>query len=94
MRKVAWEDNRGKRHASLVRDTDHDSMAPKGVRLDPPDIEQIDWEAVKRDLHNALIDQGLITQQDVSRQQTGITSAILGAMRRRVILLYRPIINE
>jgi hypothetical protein len=69
-------------------------MALKGVRLDPPDIEQIDWEAVKRDLHNALIDQGLITQLDISRQQSGITSAILGAVRRRLLLLYRPVTNE
>lgn len=90
MRKVSWEDSRGKRHTSMVRDTDPDSMAPKGISLDPPDVEQIDWEAVKRDLHNALMDQGLINMDDVSRQQVGLTSAILGALRTRLILLYRP----
>jgi hypothetical protein len=55
---------------------------------DPPDVEQIDWEAVKRDLHNALLEAGLVTIEDVSHQQVGVTSVILGVMRRRVVALY------
>ena len=91
MRTVRWEDSRGKRHVSEVRDTDPDSMAPKGLMRDPPDVEFIDWEAVKRDLHNALLDQGLITYQDIVRQQVGVTSAVLGSVRKRVVALYRPV---
>lgn len=91
MRTVRWVDSRGKRHVSEVRDNDPDSMGPKGIRHDPPDVEQIDWEAVKRDLHNALLDMGLITSEDITRQQVGVTSAILGVMRKRVVALYAPV---
>ena len=57
MREVEWKDRHGYRHRSLVRDTDPDSAAENGIRQDPPDLDLLDWEGIKRDIHNAMIER-------------------------------------
>jgi predicted nuclease with TOPRIM domain len=73
----------------MLRDGDPESMAEKGIPVMPPDLNGVDWEDVKRELHNALVDQGLFTWQDVQREQRGVTSAVKTCLHRRVIELYR-----
>lgn len=89
MRTVIWTDKGGYKHRSLVRDTDPDSAAHMGVPLDPPDLSQLDWDGVQRDIHNRLVDMGLHDYQDVLVAQTGITSAINSALKRRILELYK-----
>jgi hypothetical protein len=91
MRTVTWTDQRGWKHRSLVRDGDPDELAPQGLLHDPPNLELLDWEAVKQDLHNALAAQGLYTWSDVQRRgaEDGLRGAILSAVRKRLINLYR-----
>jgi len=88
MRAVTWTDNNGYKHRSLVREEDPDEAAPQGILQDPPVLEGMDWEAIKRDLHNLLVDAGLYSWLDVQQRQ-GLEGAILGAMRKKVIHLYR-----
>jgi hypothetical protein len=64
-------------------------MAPHGIRRDPPDINQLDWQQIKKDLHNALVERKLSDWRDVQRSKDGITSAILGVLRRKLSNLYR-----
>lgn len=89
MRIVIWTDRGGYNHRALVRDTDPDSSAHMGVPLDPPDLSQLDWEGVQRDIHNRLVDMGLHSYQDILVAQTGITSAINSALKRRILELYK-----
>ena len=89
MRVVTWTDRNGYKHRSLVRDTDPDEAAPQGVLQDPPNLDELDWEAVKRDLHNGLVDAGLYSWRDVQRIQVGLRGAILSAVRKKLIYLYR-----
>lgn len=89
MKLVKWTDKRGYKHLSLLRDDDPDSMAPHGIRRDPPDINQLDWQQIKKDLHNALVERKLSDWRDVQRSKDGITSAILGVLRRKLSNLYR-----
>lgn len=89
MRVVEWTDRDGYRRRSLVRDADPDSAAPAGIPQESPDLGQLDWEAIKRDIHNTLMDQGLYTWEDVVRQQSGVTHAITSVIRRHVIVLFR-----
>lgn len=91
MRLVDWTDQRGWKHRSLVRDGDSDDMAPQGILRDPPNLDNIDWEAVKQDLHNALAASGLFTWADVQNRgaEDGLRGAILSAVRKRLINLYR-----
>ena len=88
MRIVTWEDRHGWKHRSLVRDEDPDEMAEHGLLQDPPSLEQLDWEGIMRDLHNALVDRGLYSYRDV-QVKPGLRGAILSAIRKRLIYLYR-----
>ena len=57
MKLVSWTDGKGWEHRAAVRDDDDRQVAidGQGLPMDPPDIELLDWEAVKRDLHNQLL---------------------------------------
>jgi hypothetical protein len=89
MKLVIWEDRRGWLHRSLVRDEDSDDMGPQGIAQDPPDIDEIDWDAVKKEIHNRLVEAGLVTWMDVQRGQNQIRGIIRAALQRRIIQLYR-----
>lgn len=89
MKIVVWTDKDGYNHRSLLRDSDPDSIASSGVPLDPPSVDQLDWEGIKRDLHNALIDRGLHDMQDVQKQQNGVTSSIISVLKRPLMSLYK-----
>jgi len=82
-------DRQGYKHIYVIRDDDPDEMAEKGIPLEPPDIQQLAWEEVKRDLHNALVEAGLFTWQDVQRAQNKISAITRTLLKRRVVLLYR-----
>jgi hypothetical protein len=89
MRMVIWEDRNGYVRASLIRDGDPDEVAEHGIPVDPPNLDLIDFEEVKRNLHNALVRQGLFTYKDVQRQQRGITAAIISVLKKPVVDLYK-----
>ena len=89
MRRVVWEDRNGFLRASLIRDNDPDDVAEKGIPVEPPDLEGIDWEEVKRLLHNELVRRQLFTFDDVQREQRGITVSVVSVMRRKIVELYR-----
>ena len=89
MRMVIWEDDSGYKHRSAVRDFDSDELAMYGILQDPPMIEDLDWDTIKRDLHNSLVTRGLFDYNDLVRTQNGVTGAIMSALRSRLIGLYK-----
>lgn len=89
MRTVIWEDRNGYTRASLVRDGDPDEAAEAGVPIEPPDLDQINWEEVKRDLSNNLVRKGLFTYKDMRNAQNGIRSAVILALHKKVVDLYK-----
>ncbi len=89
MRTVIKTDRFGYKRAWLVKDEDPDELAEQGIPLTPPDLDLIEWEEVKKDLNNILVERGLFTWKDVQRSQNGVTSAVLTAVKRRVITLYK-----
>jgi hypothetical protein len=89
MRLVTWEDEGGFIRQSYVPDDAPDEMAPSGIAHNPPDLSEIDWKEVERDLNNALVAQGLITWQDVQRQQSSLLPIVTSVMKRRLQALYR-----
>jgi hypothetical protein len=88
MRTITWTDKHGYKHRSLVRDDDPDEMAEQGILQDPPNLEELDWEGIKLDLHNALVERGLYSWRNV-QERRGLRGAILSAMKRRLVYLYR-----
>jgi hypothetical protein len=89
MKIVVYEGKDGYKHRALLRDSDPDHAAPQGIPQDPPDLNRIDWEEVKRELHNLLVERELITWEDVMKSQNGVSSSILDVLKRKVIMLYR-----
>jgi hypothetical protein len=89
MRLVTLEDENGYLQQYYVKDSDPDSMAKKGMQHKMPDLSQIDWEDVQKELHNILVQRGLVTWRDVQEQQNSLVPAIVSVMKRRLIALYR-----
>ena len=89
MKATCWIDEAGYSRVSIVHDDDDTLEASHGLPIGPPDVTNLDWEDIVRDLHNALVDRGLFTYKDVMRSQNGVTSAILSVLRRKVITLYK-----
>jgi len=89
MKLIEWKDANGLYHLSLIRDGDSPNDAPQGLPQDPPDITQLNWREIQKTLHNELVARRLITLEDVTKSQSGLTAAILTAIRRQVFALYR-----
>lgn len=87
MNLVKWTDEKGYHHQAYLRNGDKDPS--KGIAHDPPDIHRLDWEEIKKKIHNALVDQGLVTWEDVQAKQNAIGGIILAEVRKPLIALYR-----
>jgi len=88
MRRIIHTDNDGYRRVVMLRDSDPDSMARAGIPVSLP-VDDLDWEAIKRDLSNILIDRGLFTLDDVKASKDGLRSAIMYALFRRLGTAYK-----
>lgn len=89
MRYSFYTDRNGRKRRVLLRDSDPDSAASRGIPADPPDVSQLDWAGYPAKLHNALVDRGLYTWADVQRSSDGLTGAILDVLRVDLIRLFR-----
>lgn len=89
MRLVKWQDRHGQWHASWLRDQDPDDLAHAGIPHDPPDLNKIDWEEVKQEIHNQFVIKGLFTWPDVIQQQTAVTNIVQSVVKRRLISLFK-----
>jgi hypothetical protein len=59
MKTVKWTAPDGYIHCRLLPDNEPDESAEMGIPCEPPDINLLDWEGVKRDLHNLLVEREL-----------------------------------
>lgn len=89
MRTVVWTDDSGYKHRSLVRDIDPNSAAEMGIPLDPPDLSQLDWEEIQREIHNRLVDSELSNYRAVLLAQNSIGNAVRRVLTRKILELYR-----
>lgn len=87
MRYVFFKDKSGKTRRTLVREEDGDEMAEFGLPAGPPDIEFIDWEALKVQVHNALVGAGAYDL--MSLQRSGVLESVGNIFKRHVQALYR-----
>jgi hypothetical protein len=87
MREVIYTDKDGYRHRVFVRDTDSDNSAEFGIPSDPPDVNDIDWDYMKREIHNALVDAGLFTWNDINQSSVGL-SIICSVIKKQMSGLY------
>ena len=93
MKVGTWTDKRGYKHRSIIRDSDPDDMASQGILQDPPSLDELDWEGIKMDLHNALVERELYSWRNV-QEKRGLRGAILSCLKRRLVYLYREAEND
>jgi predicted nuclease with TOPRIM domain len=73
MRYVVIEDAKGYKRRYLVRDEDGDKDAARiGIPAGPPDINSLDLEAIKREINNSLVEQGLYSWADINKSPVGL----------------------
>jgi hypothetical protein len=87
MKRVIYEDDEGYRHVSLIRDSDPDTMAPLGVACDPPDVRDLDWENIWREMNNLLVDRGFTNLQSLNI--SGLDNSIITPIKRRLVTAYK-----
>jgi len=88
---VEWTDARGYKHRAAIRDGDTlaDAQNGRGIPLDPPDVASIDWEAVRRDLHNHLLQLGITNFEVVRSGRSQLNSALIRTLKTHVMELLR-----
>lgn len=89
MKRVEWIDRNGYKLAALVRDDDPESLAEAGIPQIPPDLGQLDWEGLKRDLHNALMEAQILTWEDLQKTNANLQGIACRALKRHLVQLYR-----
>ena len=88
MKPVIYTDKNGYIRRSLVRDNDDESDGDIGIPCGPPDIRQLDWESILKEMHNSLASAGLFTWKDAQESRVGVTAAT-SILKREIIQLYR-----
>lgn len=87
MRLVTYEEPNGKKHKSLIRDTDTDPSV--GLLQSPPDLEQLNWELIKVTLHNLLLEKGILTMSDAQHKPNEFNQCVLVAVAKPLMRLYQ-----
>jgi hypothetical protein len=89
MKRVTWEDQHGYKHVSMVRDSDGVEAGPKGIPVGPPDLELVDWEEVKRNLNNLLVEMDILTYRDIQRQNSGVSTAVRSVLTSQIVNIFK-----
>jgi hypothetical protein len=55
----------------------------------PPDLRSLDWQTIVKELHNLLVERGLITWRDVQISQNGVNAVITTVLKKKIIDLYK-----
>ena len=91
MRYVTYKDKSGLLHRTLIPDGSGDEMAEYGVPADPPNIHDVDWDYLKREIHNQLVGRGLFTWQDVIGQSCDALQFASTLLKRQLVALFRQL---
>ena len=89
MKTVIITDRFGYDRAYLCTDDMSDDEAEQGIPQTPPDLDLVEWEEVKKQLNNILVNRGIFTYADICNAQNAISSACKSVMKNRIVNLYR-----
>ena len=90
MKEMIYTDNEGHQRRTYIREDDPDNMADCGVPAGPPDVRDIDVDALLREVNRVLVSAGLFDWDDAQRKPGGLTPAI-NVFKRALVSLYRQV---
>lgn len=76
MRIVKFVDEKGYVNSAWIKDEDPDSKAKYGIPVEIPNLDELDWDGFKRDLHNALLEAEFYTIEDVMKAANAFAPAL------------------
>lgn len=88
MKRVTWQDLNGFKRVSLIKDTDSEEDAERGIPDGPPPIEDFDWEQFKMEVNNLFVDAGLNTWDDYQRNPQAV-QGVQNLFRKRLLNFFR-----
>ena len=89
MKLITYKDEKGWKRCSLITDDMLPSQAYQGLPQSPPDVGELDCEALMRELNNAMVDCKLFTIADLNKNQGALRSIILSTFHRPIINLFK-----
>jgi len=72
----------------MIKDDDPDSMAKYGIPHDPPNVNLLDLDGFKRDLHNAMVKGEMFSLRDIMKQANGL-QPLMTVVKRYFLTLYQ-----
>jgi hypothetical protein len=87
LKKVVFTDKDGLKRLSILRDKDNDPEA--GIIQSPPDLSQLDWQVIVKNIHNGLMEHELITLKDVQIRGAEFNKIIMAAVVKPIFGLYQ-----
>lgn len=91
MKIVEYIDQNGLRQRSLIKEGDRPEW---GIHLSPPDVNRLDWQEIKVNLHNLLLDKQLLGMEDIQRHQQEFITCIVTALKKPLTRLYQEAENN
>ena len=88
MKTYIYVDEHGYNHRALAQSQE---LVKQGISQDPPDINLLDWESIKRDLHNELLKRRVINYSDIQAGQHILSSIVKTVIVKRLVKLYRGV---
>jgi hypothetical protein len=88
MKVATYTDANGFKRAVLIKDTDDERHAERGIPAGPPDLEDIDWFALRREVNNIFAEQGVLDWLSY-QQKPEAASAALSVFKRHIVDLFR-----
>jgi len=90
MKAVVYKDENGWLRRSLVLDTMSALEGQKGVPDNPPDIAELDWNEIAKELNNLLIERNLISVKDLRGQGINhLHNAVQVVVTKKIVELYK-----
>ncbi len=91
--RVTYTDENSWKRCSLVREIDGESEGKYGIPIGPPDISRLDWDYIKKEINNTLVDMGVVDWPSFQANPQGVIAA-MNVVKRALFDLYRQEYND
>ncbi len=88
MRLVITEDDKGYLHRMMITDSMEEKDAHMGLLDDPPNLDELDWMQIKKELHNLLVKRAIISI-DSSAELKNLSNTIVSVVQPKIVALLR-----